>query len=94
MIINIVKILIIILLFTSCAHHPQINQENAIQLAKKAAIKSGYKIEDYKEPVAHFEFTRKNKTWTVFFDARGNSLSHFLVWVDDKTGKTNVVPGE
>jgi hypothetical protein len=49
----------------------------------------------YKHPQAHCEITRKDKTWSVFFDGRvampGN---HFSVSADDQTGETRFFEGE
>ena len=67
----------------------------AIRIAKQAAERQGADLSRYKEPVAHYELTRKDKSWSVFFDGRvampGN---HFSVSVDDQTGKTRFFGGE
>jgi hypothetical protein len=51
-------------------------------------------LTDFKEPEAHYEFTIKDKTWSVFFDGRiprpGN---HFTIYVSDRTKETQFVPG-
>jgi len=66
----------------------------AIQIAQRAAEKDGRRLSDYKQPEAHYEFTRKDKSWFVFFDGRvpmpGN---HFSVSIDDPTGKAEVHGG-
>jgi hypothetical protein len=66
----------------------------AIQIAKQAAERQGVRLRDYKEPEAHYEFTRKDRSWFVFFDGRvampGN---HFSVSVDDQTGETQFFGG-
>ncbi len=69
---------------------------DVVRLARRAATDSGYKLADYREPETHFEFVRKDRSWSVFFQMKPPTPpgGHFLVVVDDETGKTRVVPGE
>ena len=73
----------------------RLTQAKVIRLAREAAEREGIKLDRYKEPEANYEFTRKDGTWTVFFDGKvptpGN---HFMVWVNDGTKKTKVMRGE
>jgi hypothetical protein len=66
-----------------------------IRIAKQTAQLQGRNLRDYQEPEAHYEFTRKDSSWSVFFDGRipmpGN---HFLVTVDDRTGEAVLQGGE
>jgi len=65
-----------------------------IRIAKQAAERQGADLRRYKEPEAHYELARKDKSWWVFFDGRvampGN---HFSVSVDDQTGETRFFGG-
>ncbi len=71
------------------------SQTQAVGIAGKAAVKHGYRLADYKDPQAHYEFTRKDKTWSVFYDCKVPMPGHhFLVSVDDRTGEARVVPGK
>jgi hypothetical protein len=67
----------------------------AIRIARQTAESQGIDLRNYKEPEAHYEFTIKDKSWSVFFDGRvampGN---HFFVSVDDRTGDAKIVRGE
>ena len=66
----------------------------AIRIAQEAAVHNGVRLSDYKLPEAHFEFTRKDKSWWVFFDGRVPMPGHhFAVSIDDPTGKTELIPG-
>ena len=60
-----------------------------------ASLNKGVHRTNYKDPEAHYEFTKKDKTWSVFFHGKvpmpGN---HFLVWVDDRTQKAQFMQGE
>jgi hypothetical protein len=84
------------LLVVGCARLPKLSQTDVIRAASRAATDSGYKLTDYKEPEAHFEFVHKDGSWTVFYVMKPPTPpgGHFTVWVDDKTGKTRVMPGE
>ena len=88
----------VVFLVVGCAHSAptRLSQHDVVQLASRAATDAGYKIADYKEPEAHFEYLRKDGSWTVYFVRRPPTPAggHFQVWVDDTTGKTQVMPGE
>jgi hypothetical protein len=72
------------------------SQTDVVRAASRAAAQAGYKLTRYKEPEAHFEFVRKDGSWTVFYTMKPPTPvgGHFQVWVEDKTGKTKVMPGE
>ena len=84
------------MLVAGCARSPHMSQQDVIRVADRAATDAGYKLADYKEPEAHFEFVRKDGSWTVSFVRKPPTPvgGHFQVWVDDKTSKTRVMPGE
>ncbi len=73
----------------------RLSQAQVVRIAAEAATKHGYRLADYKDPEAHYQFTRKDKTWNVFYDGKvptpGN---HFLVEIDDQTGAARVMPGD
>jgi hypothetical protein len=85
-----------LILAAGCAHSPNMSQADVIRLANRAAEDAGYKLAGYKAPETHYEFVRKDKTWTVFFVMKPPTPAggHFQVWVDDRTGKTEVMRGE
>jgi hypothetical protein len=73
----------------------RLNQAEVVRIAVEAAAKHGYRLSDYKDPQVHYEFTRKDKTWSVFYDGKVPLPGHhFLVWVDDQTGAARMMPGE
>jgi hypothetical protein len=90
----------VVFLVVGCARSAstRLSQQDVIQVASRAATDAGYKVADYKEPEAHFEFVRKDGSWTVFFERKPPTPvgggGHFQVWVDDKTSRTQVMPGE
>jgi len=88
--------LAVAILVVGCARSAHMSQQEVVRAANRAATDAGYKVADYKEPEAHFEFVHKDGSWTVFFEQKPPAPlgGHFLVWVDDKTSKTRVMPGE
>ncbi len=71
------------------------SQLEVVRIAAEAATIHGYRLADYKDPQAHYEFTRKDKTWSVFYDGKVAAPGHhFLVWIDDRTATARVMPGE
>jgi hypothetical protein len=73
----------------------RLSTAEVIRIAKQEAERQGADLGRYKEPEAHYELTRKDKTWFVSFDGRvampGN---HISVRVDDRTGETRFFRGE
>jgi len=95
-----------LLIVAGCSHAIHVESEDrpagarlstpeVIRIAQQAAERDGRRLSDYKPPEAHYEYTRKDKSWWVFFDGRvptpGN---HFSVTIEDQTGKTHLMPGE
>ena len=73
----------------------RLSQSEVIRIATQAAERDGFRIADYKQPEAHYEFTRKDKSWVVFFDGRvAMPGHHFGVYVDDQTGETRIHRGQ
>lgn len=72
----------------------RLSTPEAIRIAQQAAKRQGVDLRRYKKPEAHYEFTRKDRSWSVFFDGQvampGN---HFSVSVDDRTGETRFFGG-
>ena len=73
----------------------RLSSADAIRIARHAAEHEGCRLSDFKPPKAHYEYTQKDRTWTVSFDGKvpvpGNQ---FWVVVDDQTGQTQVLRGE
>lgn len=71
-------------------------QGEVIQIAKDTAKSEGYDLGKYNMTGCHYEFTRKDHTWTVFFELKPPTPpgGHFMVWVDDQTKKTTLARGE
>jgi len=85
-----------VLLVAGCAHSSRMSETDVVRAASRAAAQAGYKLAGYNEPEAHFEFVRKDGSWTVFYVMKPPTPAggHFQVWVNDKTGKAQVMPGE
>ena len=74
----------------------RMSRDDVLKAANSAAIKAGYTLTEYGAPEAHYEFVRKDKRWTVFYNMKPPTPAggHFHVWVEDQTGKTQVMRGE
>jgi hypothetical protein len=88
-------ITIIISLFFGCSRSPRLSENEVIAIANNAAERAGHILSEYDKPRAKFNFVSKDSTWTVFYDGKipapGN---HFMIWVKDQTGETQVMEGE
>ena len=84
------------LIAIGCAHTSRMSKKEVIAIAKQAGEKAGYHLDDFREPEAHFEYTRKDHTWTVYFQLKPPTPpgGFFWVHVDDQTGHTEVAHGE
>ena len=72
-----------------------LSKAEVIRIAKAAAVYHGVELRDFEEPEADYEFTRKDKTWFVFFNGRVLSPGNFFsVYVDDQTRETQFVGGD
>ena len=76
-------------------HTPRLTAADVVRIASRAAARADYRLRDYKAPTVRFEVSRKDYSWTAFFEGKASYPgNHFLVWVDDRTKKTRVMPGE
>jgi hypothetical protein len=80
-------------LFATFAHCAHLNESEVVALAKEAAERAGYRLENYEEPNVRFELDKTDE-WVVTFRSKINPLVHFFVTVDDQTGNTKLMPGE
>ena len=75
----------------------KISKTQAVSLAKQAAVKAGYKVEEYNFGIEE-DFLGGRPCWTFFFELKRKimvlgGLNHFGVWVDKETGHTEVFGG-
>ena len=80
----------------SPAEVTHMSRAEVIETANHAATEAGYRLGDYGVPEAPYQFTKKNKTWTVFYKMKSPTPpgGHFLVWIEDETGNTQIMKGE
>ena len=74
----------------------QLTRDEVIEVAKAAAQVEKFDLAQYDMTGCHYEFTRKDQTWTVFFTQKPPTPlgGHFLVWVDDRTKKATLMHGQ
>lgn len=81
---------------TGSEHIPRLSSEEVVAISKAKAQKSGYDLNKYDMTSCQFEVTRKDKTWTVFFEGKPPTRPgyHFLVWIGDLTKKAELMSGQ
>jgi hypothetical protein len=74
----------------------QLTRDEAIRIAEATARSEGFDIQKYNVTGCHYEFTRKDRTWTVFFELKPPTPpgGHFMVSVHDQTKKATLMRGE
>ena len=67
---------------------PRLGKEDAIGLADAAARSKGYDVNQYQR--AEPQFDAIDQTWSVPYEPKSQTVKHFTVAIDDKTGRTAV----
>ena len=92
---NMLLALFVLGLVVSCAHRTSMSRDEVVRTANRAAVAAGYSLAEYRDPELHFELLERDRTWTVRYDRPVSYPgSDFLVVVDERTGKTEVLRGE
>ena len=73
-----------------------LTEAEVLRIAEAAARSEGYDVDKYDMTGCHYEFERKDRTWTVFYALKPPTPpgGHFAVSVDDQTRKATVARGE
>jgi hypothetical protein len=83
-------------LLTACA---ALTEKQALALATEQAIRSGYDLTRYEAPRIHYNLREADDTWVVFYDPIPDKQGRvaigddFMVYVDNHTRKTELIPG-
>jgi hypothetical protein len=74
----------------------RLTEARVLEIANRAAARHGFRVSDYQPPKVHYQFTRRDNTWTVFYELKPPTPpgGHFLVWVNDRSEAAQVMPGE
>jgi hypothetical protein len=65
-----------------------------MRLDNAAAVKNGYRLDDYRKATANYALLRAG-TWMAFFECNAPTPDkNFCVWIDDRTGDVRVEPWE
>ena len=77
-------------------HETKLTKAEVLRIAEVTAKSEGYDVRKYNMTGCHYEFTRKDHTWTVFYELKPPTPpgGHFLVWIDDQTKKATLARGE
>ena len=75
-------------------HVPELSEAEVIDIANGVAKSAGYRLEDYALPDAHFEYTKRTCTWSIFYSRIDDAEpGHFHVILNDRTKKSDVFGG-
>jgi hypothetical protein len=87
-------------LASGCTHQSKaprtlLTKNEVIVIAKETAKSEGLDVGRYNMTGCHYEYTRKDGTWTVFFNLKPPTPpgGHFSVWVNDKTKEAKLLHG-
>jgi hypothetical protein len=70
----------------------RLSQAEATRIAHAAAVKHGYRLADYRKATAGYAFLRDG-FWMAFFECKAPiPTNNFSVWIDDRTGDTQIEP--
>ena len=74
---------------------PLMSAQSVVRVANEVAKGTGYRLDEYQDPKAHYELSTKDHTWTVLYDGKiAYPGSHFLVTVNVDSGEASLQPGE
>lgn len=78
------------------AQSKHLTEDQVIRIAEETAKAEGYDITKYNMTGCHYEYTKKDRSWTVLFSLKPPTPpgGHFGVWVDDQTKKARLMRGE
>jgi hypothetical protein len=73
-----------------------LTKDEVIRIAEDTAKSEGFDIRKYNMTGCHYEYIRKDGTWTVLFELKPPTPpgGHFLVWINDKTKEAKLMHGE
>jgi hypothetical protein len=71
----------------------RLTRTEVARIANAAAEIRGYKLRDYSPPRVLYEFTKRDRTWSLYYEGRSQKPGdHFWVSVSDETGLAAVQP--
>ena len=73
-----------------------LDEAEVLRIAEATATSGGYTLAKYNMTGCHYEFVRKDGTWTVFYELKPPTPpgGHFLVSINDQTKEATLEPGE
>ena len=80
----------------------RLTEGEAVRIAEEKAQLEGRNLNEYRRAEAYLECTSKKKRWLVFFGCTPSTVSpvegvmgrDFFVEIDDRTGRTRLIPGK
>jgi hypothetical protein len=74
----------------------QMQQKEVVAIAEATAKAEGFDLTKYDMTGCHYQFTKPDGTWTVFFQMKPPTPpgGHFMVTIEDQTKKATLMRGE
>ena len=88
----------VIVLCLGCAAVAPLTEQHVVVLSDAYAKTQGYNLAHYKRPSVHFNYTRADNTWVVFYDPIPDKKGlvaigdDFTVYVENGTKKVSLIP--
>jgi len=82
-----------------CAAVAPLTEQRVVVLSDAYAKTQGYNLAHHKRPSVHFNYTRADNTWVVFYDPIPDKKGlvaigdDFTVYVENGTKKVSLIPG-
>ena len=82
-----------------CTLSAPLTEQQVVALSNAYAKAQGYDLAHYKRPSVHFNYTRADNTWVVFYDPIADKKGlvaigdDFTVYVENSTKKVSLIPG-
>ena len=77
-------------------HKPDLSKAEVLSISETKAKSEGYDTSKYNITGCYFEYTKKDNTWSVFYELKPPTPpgGHFLVSINDQTEETILFHGE
>ncbi len=91
-----ISALLSVQVWSNTSEAPRLTKDQVLRIAEETAKAEGYDLAKYDMTGCHYEYTAKDRSWTVFFAIKPPTPpgGHFGVIIDDPTGKARLMRGE
>jgi hypothetical protein len=77
---------------------PRLSHAAVIRIADAEARRQGYDLRAFERPKARYNLAEREDTWWVFYEGKAvdgmtTTGNHFSLMIDDKSGRSQLMPG-